>query len=270
MKYAQIPPPAHLKAFVRGFWTLEAPSEGKAPTTFRTFADGSPGLIFHEVANGSFYQNGKELPHFFLYGQATTHANIHSTGPLTAVGIFLRPDALKAVFGLNASLLTDTCMDASMLILKSNTSLIDQLQHTASLPGKIELLAGWLHAQAQKHQHGKHDMMQYAVTAIAKSKGNIALKGLQTELQLSERSFERKFKEYIGISPKLFSRICRFQATLQQLRNNNYGKLSDIAFENDYADQSHFIRAFKEFAGVSPLQYQKASTEIIDNLATVQ
>ncbi|MBO9562025.1 MAG: AraC family transcriptional regulator [Niastella sp.] len=270
MKYEQIPPPAHLKEFVRGFWTLEAPSDSKAPQSFRTFADGCPGLIFHQVAQGSFYQNDKQLPDLCLYGQATTHARIHSTGPLTAVGIFLRPNALKAVFGLNAGILTDTCMDASTLIIKGNSSLTEQLQNTSSMPGKIELLSGWLNAQAQKHQNRKNDMMQYAISVIARSKGNVALKGLQTELQLSERSFERKFKEYIGISPKLFSRICRFQASLQQLRNNDYGKLSDIAFENDYADQSHFIRAFKEFAGVSPFQYQKESAEIIDNLATVQ
>lgn len=111
--------------------------------------------------------------------------------------------------------------------------------------------------------------MQYAVSVIAVSKGNIALKRLQLELQLSERSFERKFKEYIGISPKLFARICRFQASLQQLRSNDFSKLSDIAFEQEYADQSHFIRAFKEFAGFSPFQYQKQYPEVIENLATI-
>jgi AraC-like DNA-binding protein len=71
----------------------------------------------------------------------------------------------------------------------------------------------------------------------------------------------------VGISPKLFSRICRFQATLQQLRTNGFDKLSDIAFEHNYADQSHFIRSFKEFAGVSPFQYQKQFEEIAENLS---
>ena len=269
MKYEQIPPPDHLKEFVRCFWTLEAPSESKAPQSFRTFADGSPGLIFQQVEEGSFYQNDKLLPGFFLYGQATTHARIHSTGKLTAIGIFLRPNALKSVFGLNAGILTDTCLDANTLTVKGGCSLSEQLVNTTSIPGQIELLSAWLNTQAQRHHTRKNDMMQHAVSVIARSKGNVALKGLQTELRLSERSFERKFKEYIGISPKLFSRICRFQASLQQLRNNDYGKLSDIAFENEYADQSHFIRAFKEFAGFSPFQYQKESAELIENLASL-
>jgi AraC-like DNA-binding protein len=51
------------------------------------------------------------------------------------------------------------------------------------------------------------------------------------------------------------------------LRNNHYHKLSDIAFENEYADQSHFIRAFKEFAGFSPYRYRQQSNEVVENFA---
>jgi AraC-like DNA-binding protein len=108
--------------------------------------------------------------------------------------------------------------------------------------------------------------MQFALSSIIQSKGSVSLITLRETLQLSERSFERKFKQHVGIPPKLFSRIARFQASLNQLKRNQFDKLSDIAFENDYADQSHFIRSFKEFAGCSPFQYQKLGPEVIDNL----
>jgi AraC-like DNA-binding protein len=74
---------------------------------------------------------------------------------------------------------------------------------------------------------------------------------------MSERSLERKFRQHIGISPKLFSRINRFQEAFRLLKNNNYIKLSDIAFDAGYTDQSHFIREFKEFTGFAPYKYQK-------------
>lgn len=269
MKYEQISPPEHLKEYVRCFWTLEAPAESTTSPSFRTFADGTPGLIFQREENGAFYQNDKLLPDVCLYGQATTHAVIHSPGKLSVVGIFLRPNALKAVFGLNAGVLTDTCLDANILAARDGISLSEQLLNTPSVTGQIEVLSSWLDIQAERNNARESGIMQYAVSVIARSRGNVSLKGLQTELQLTERSFERKFKEYIGISPKLFSRICRFQASLQQLRNNDYGKLSDIAFENDYADQSHFIRAFKEFAGFSPFQYQKQSAGVFENIAAL-
>ena len=107
--------------------------------------------------------------------------------------------------------------------------------------------------------------MQFAITRIVEAKGNISLKELQDYLQLSERSFERRFKQYVGISPKLYSRISRFQAVLNQIRLGQHNRLTDLAYENDYADQSHFIRSFKEFAGCSPLQYQKQSMQQVEN-----
>jgi AraC-like DNA-binding protein len=107
--------------------------------------------------------------------------------------------------------------------------------------------------------------MQFAISSIIQSKGGVPLQDLQKYLQISERSFERKFKQYVGITPKLFSRISRFQASLHELRIGLHNKLTDVAYENDYADQSHFIRSFKEFAGCSPLQYQKQLMQSVDN-----
>ncbi|MNT33599.1 DNA-binding transcriptional activator FeaR [compost metagenome] len=112
------------------------------------------------------------------------------------------------------------------------------------------------------------EIIQYSLSQIVKSKGGILLKDLHDDLQLSERSFERKFKQSIGISPKLYARICRFKVSLNQLKNNDFQKLSDIAYENDYSDQSHFIRSFKEFAGFSPLQYPKLVNVVIENTPT--
>ena len=194
MKCQQIPPPAHLKEYIRSIWTLEAPASNQSPHSFRTFAEGAPGLIFQQVEDGRIYQNGKELPELFLYGSATTHAHIHATGNLTIVGFFFHPNALKTVFGLNAGLLTDTCMDASTLAACEYRSLPEQLMHAGSISGQIELLSSWVKVKAEKNHAQRDNIMQYAASVIAGSKGNVALKGLQIELQLSERSFERKFK----------------------------------------------------------------------------
>jgi len=67
------------------------------------------------------------------------------------------------------------------------------------------------------------------------------------------------------MSPKLLTRIIRFQAALKQLRNHSFSRLSDIAFEQEYADQSHFIRAFKEFAGDTPNRFYKSTLEMVEN-----
>ncbi len=77
---------------------------------------------------------------------------------------------------------------------------------------------------------------------------------------LCTRQFERRFKEYSGFSPKLFSRITRFQSSLDSFGNKDKS-LTDIAYDCDYYDQSHFINDFKEFSGYHPSQYFSGQAE---------
>lgn len=265
MKYTQIQPPDHLRSYIKSFWTLEYGADS-ASKTFRTIADGCPGLIYQQTDNGEFYQNSKQLPSVFLYGPATTHAQLSTGGKSCITGIFFYPNALKSIFRLNAEELADSCMDIKLIPATKNFELAERLSNSSSTNDHIGIMSSYLSLQITKNRIDTDPTIQHALSLIHQSDGNISLKNIQKDLQLSERSFERKFKQCVGVSPKLFSRICRFQASLAQLRKNRYDKLSDIAYENEYADQSHFIRAFKEFAGFSPLQYQKQSKEVIENL----
>jgi AraC-like DNA-binding protein len=265
MKYQEIPPPPYLKNHVRFLWTLEWSGVEHLTQIFGPVADGCPGLIFQQSPNSTFFLEDKQLPDLLLYGQTTKYTELHLTGAFCSIGVCCYPHALKSVFRLNADELTNTCLDLDLLSVSKDFYLAEKLANTPSLTGKIDVIAAFLFNQISKNEGGTDEVTQFALSQIIQSNGSISLKDLQEQLQLTERSFERRFKQGVGISPKLFSRICRFQNSLAQLRSNNYSKLSDIAFENDYADQSHYIRAFKEFAGFSPYQYQKKSSEVVAN-----
>ncbi|MFY0252522.1 DUF6597 domain-containing transcriptional factor [Chitinophaga sp. 30R24] len=269
MRYQEIPPPAYLQHHVRYFWTLESDGPNPLPQVFGPVADGCPGLIFQQSDKGTFYQEDKQLPDLLLYGQTTRYTELQLIGTICTIGVCCYPHALKTVFGLPADELTDACMDLDTLPYSKTFQLSVQLAHATSLTAKIGVIATFLGRQLQKNCHTADPLTQLALSEIMASKGSIALKTLQQQLQVTERSFERRFKQGVGISPKLFSRICRFQHSLTQLRNSHYNKLSDIAFENDYADQSHYIRVFKEFAGFSPNQYQKKSNEVVANFPLI-
>lgn len=257
MKYELIPPPAYLKSYVRFFWTLEGDDNNTLTKTFGSLVDGCPGLIFRQPDAGVFLKENQQLPDVFLYGQTTRHTEIASVGNFRSTGVIFHPNALKSIFGMNAVNLTDTCVDVELLPGQKKVNLSEQLADTASSSTQVEILSAYLHTKIANSAAPADTLVEYAVSQIVTSNGNVSLKELMNKLQFTERTFERKFKEYVGITPKLFSRICQYQASLHQLKNNNYGKLSDIAFENDYADQSHFIRSFKEFTGCSPFQFQK-------------
>ncbi len=266
MKFERKPPPPHLKDYIQYCWTLESDESNLLPKTLGPLADGCPGLIFQPSRKGVFFDHhNKQLPEIFVYGQTVTRTAIRLTGKFNTVGISFYPNALKPIFGFNANELTDTCLDANVLPIPQGLSLSEQLLDTSFPAKQIEILSSFLSAQVSKNESSVDPVTRYALSIIIQSKGMVPLKELQKSLNLSERSFERRFNQHVGISPKLFSRVCQFQSSLRQLKNNQYTKLSDVAFDNGYADQSHFIRTFKEFAGFAPYQLQKQASGLADH-----
>jgi AraC-like DNA-binding protein len=80
---------------------------------------------------------------------------------------------------------------------------------------------------------------------------------------ISIRKLERMFNKYVGVSAKTYSTINRFQNSMSQLLYTGYSKLSDIAYENGYFDQMHFIKDFKRFAGKTPKSFVNQNDSIL-------
>ena len=250
-------PPEILKPVIKYFWALDNPVDSP-PKMFTAFPDGSPGVIMVQTENGALCDNhNKKLPTIYLHGQTIAPSKLSCSGRFSAVGVCFQPHALKSIFGFDANEFTQTGIDFNLIQDNKYGNLSQRLVTEQTLEGKIEMLSGFLMLQYQKNHGHMEERINYAVSRIIQSKGSLSLKELQQKLHLSERSLERKFNQSIGISPKLFSRICRFQGSLKQLQSSSYDKLSDIAYENEYADQSHLIRTFKEFTGLSPLEFKK-------------
>jgi len=108
-----------------------------------------------------------------------------------------------------------------------------------------------------KKLNRKCRIIRYATDQIMLDPSTDILPGIIQELKLNERTFQRIFKKYVGITASQYRRICQFQSTFTQLRLQNFQSLTDLAYANGFADQSHFIRSFKEFANTTPKDYLK-------------
>ncbi|MGA0559736.1 helix-turn-helix domain-containing protein [Larkinella sp. VNQ87] len=246
---------AALKPYVKDILVLEGCESVATPNTFRFFADGCPGIIFQQSSRGMLL-NALTYPttSFFLYGQTIKPVEITARGRFRLLIFFLYPHAILPLLGIRADTLTGTCVDLGPLPTLSGLPAFERLFQSDSVTDQVELVSSCILRMLQLNHPSADRALNFAVDQIWTAQGNASLPELHRTLNISERTFERRFEQYVGISPRLFARICRFQASLQQLKNRDYSKLSDIAFDNGYADQSHFIRTFREFTGFSPLK----------------
>jgi methylphosphotriester-DNA--protein-cysteine methyltransferase len=95
------------------------------------------------------------------------------------------------------------------------------------------------------------------IDQIHMEKGIVNLERMVEKLGINNRTFQLHFKNVIGISPKLFCRITRFNILLQALDALPSADILDFAVQFGYADKPHLYKDFKEFVGMTPLQYMK-------------
>jgi AraC-like DNA-binding protein len=266
MKYYQISPQPYLKNYIRYFWVLESDDTSQSEKKLLCLADGCPGIVLQHTSLGFLPDPTHEhRPQIFLYGQTVKPTELNLGSQFKTIGVCFYPNALKSMFGFDASELTNSCVDLTLLL----NTVKEPLLNASSQKNQVEIFSTHLYRHIQKSRYRVDHTTEYALSQIVQAKGNLPLRDLQRNLNLSERGFQRRFNQHVGISPKLFSRVCKFQAALGQLKNNNYTNLSDVAFDNGYADQSHFIRSFKEFAGFSPNQFQKRDRKIAENFSVI-
>ena len=175
----------------------------------------------------------------------------------TIIAYFFKPFALASIFNVNATKLLDSPIDFGNWNAHKTNALRTQLIYAASTSRKLEILDNLLIQQLQQHKR-ECEIIKYATDQIMLDPGTEILSEMLGKLDLNERTFQRIFKKYAGITPNQYRRICQFQVSFFQLRSKDFNKLTDIAYENGFADQSHFIRSFKQFTEITPNDYLKS------------
>ncbi len=90
---------------------------------------------------------------------------------------------------------------------------------------------------------------------IENSKGQVKTLEIAQEVCLGIKQFERNFSKYVGLNPKKFASIVRFQNVLQMKRKFKNANMYQLAFENGYYDQSHFNHDFKSLTDLTPRNF---------------
>ena len=222
------------------------------PFVLPLYANGTPTLLF-QTAAGTVQGNAN---HLTLFGQTVLPDTLTLTDNFTLIAYFFHPFALSALFGVSPADLTDNPINLNLLSSKQARTLQEQLLNAATVGEMTSLIDDYIHSLAVRIKTDM-ELIRFATRAIAGNPAHRMEEMVEKELHLTKRTFLRLFEKQVGILPNQYRRIAQFNAAFQQLQSRRFNKLSDVAFEQGYADQSHFIRTFKEFTGITPKDYAR-------------
>ena len=257
MKVLTLSPSPSIASYVSHIVVLENDSmfyEAVLPL----IANGFPSIVFQLTDPARVLQADKRSDNLVLYGQNTQPIQLHTVGQITLIAFFLHPYMLQPLFGYQAAEFTDQAVDLSYTEPARCLSLKEQLLNAATLSERLQLMTSYILTLTSRVQSSRDERIAFATTRIQAAGGTSLLMDLQQQLYVTERTLQRLFLQYIGLTPKQYSRICQFHAALQQLTRNNFTDMAGVAYDNGYADQSHLIRAFKDFTHYTPLEYLEA------------
>ena len=119
---------------------------------------------------------------------------------------------------------------------------------------KLRLLEGVLLQQASGMLEG-HPVVEYATRTIILAPQIARIAEVVQATGFSSRRFIEVFRQHVGMTPKLFCRVRRFQRVLQRITSGRPVHWTDVALDCGYFDQAHFIHDFRNFSGVNPTKY---------------
>jgi AraC-like DNA-binding protein len=235
MRYRELAPGPAERQFVDRYWFLEDDGAETGPVD-RIVPDGRPELIVNLGRPFESFHNGQWLvqPQCFFVGQLTGPLLIRSRGRASIIGVRFHPHGAKQVLKTPMDKLTDSVATLSDLSLRRS---IDEL----------DAIRSWI---ASTEPAGS-ELISEAVSRITRVDGNVDVGRLAADLGISLRQLQRNFLTQIGITPKLFARIRRFQKVFQAIEHGSSSWV-DTAIECGYYDQAHLIRDFRELAGETP------------------
>lgn len=265
MKYDILPIPESLQPYVECIATAEY--DGEESFAVNVCLNGLPGIIFQHNNGRSpvdyIYTPSGSVPApaaLVVYGQMTQPSIIHyKKEPFTTTQIILKPDALRTLLGINASLLTDSIVELSEF---AATDLNMRLLEARNQQERLTLLTDFL---LMKHDQAKtrDQLVDESLHLIHNNVGQIGVRHLLETLSLSERQFEKRFTQTVGLNPQFYIRVKRFNEAIRLMQTQPFDKLIDLAHGLNFYDQSHFIRDIKAFSGATPKRlFQKLTLRL--------
>ena len=264
--YAEIAPPQGLAASVFSLWEMRLP-DVPGWTRVRILPNACVDIVLYasDPSTGEGLASIVAPPHrSYVVGSTLSAFMIRSMGWRHVIGASLRPEGVAPILGVPASLIGERVAFLHDLIGNAANEIEDRVMSGPSA-ATLERLAAVLLDRVARFAVTLDPITTTAAQIVRKSRGRARMDALTRDLSVSPRQLERHFLTHVGMSPKLFARLIRFDRAVRDLSKRGDRSWADFALAHGYSDQAHFINDFREFAGVTPTEFETETTSEPDS-----
>jgi len=251
-----LPSPA-LAGYIERFWYLNgAPSHQQQ----QVLPTGSFELMFNLGGNDLIFRNGQQPDkHTSLSGAVVSGIfarPLYIESQRQMMGVHFKPGGAFRFLGTPANALAETHVDLDTLWGIAATDLHAQLSEEVNITRRLHLLESALVAQLHAADE-ENPSIQTAIHILTSDTCETKIRDLAARLGFSQRHLIKKFSDQVGVTPKVFGRLQRFQRALNLTYGNVTPNWALVAAECGYYDQSHLIHDIQTLSGMTPAELHR-------------
>jgi len=261
MFYREYPPHPALAAHVECVWAARAPAVAH---THRVLPDNCVDILWQDGGQPGF-----------AVGMMSSAILVATERPVRTLAVRFKPGMAGLFLATPLHAITDQRADIDLLWGRSDADrLADALwEADASERARLAIIERELlrrlravtdsamlrgarpGAGGSASPAGNAALVRRALHALEGSSGTLRVEELAAQLHVSRQHLAAQFREHVGLSPKLFARICRFRQATAAIRATRAPDWAQLALACGYFDQSHLIHDFQELAGSTPERF---------------
>lgn len=199
------------------------------------------------------YSRSTSFRHSWISGERTVPLVIDEIGMVHLIGVRLRPAGAWPLFGLPVSEFTGHVIELNAVLGPEIERLRDRLGTATGDDARFDLIEQWL-IDRMRARTAPARSVSYALGRIQRG-DTVRIAQIAAEAGVSHKHLLREFDRCVGLSPKMFSRLCSFQRVIQYVGHKRVVDWADTALACGYYDQAHFIHEFRAFSGLTPQSY---------------
>lgn len=245
-----------LRPYIEKYYILEYQGvAAKQPFEVTSPANCYAALVFNYQSDYQLcHTNGREqrLSGSFFAGYSTEGYGIRLQGNVGMVGVVFKSSIFRTWFpALTNTDINDQRIQLPDLVGSEVEFINDQLAEAETHTERIQLVESYLMYRLRKTHLPAH-VADQALSLIMQKRGMIRMDDLANLVNVSPRHLRRVFNERVGLSPKFFARLKRFNYVNITLSLNKNLHWQEFTIDGGFYDQSHFIKDFVQFCGHTP------------------